>query len=193
MCGFPAWARLHTQPLHEHMDSHGTLTAVPQLRVSLSPLASWAQPAPSLCQNTGVLTGNLPGPQSHSQTPAASKLRLPLIPVSIHAFPLEYHGSFLSWPDMPAAGSHRQSQDSLLRAPPLLLEMFIIKELGTPRGQMLPTLANHLALTRRGAQEPGSQFEEAREPGRLLCGSGQAVELSLLDTQLGTLSYCPLD
>jgi hypothetical protein len=61
------------------------LPAVPQLRVSLSPLASWAQPACSLCQKTGVLTGNLPGPQARSQTPAASKLRLPPILLSIHS------------------------------------------------------------------------------------------------------------
>lgn len=173
------------------MDSHGTLTAVPQLRVSLSPLASWAQPAPSLCQKTGVLTGNLPGPQSHSQTPAASKLTLPPIPVSIHAFPLECHGSLLSWPDTPAAGSHRQSQDSLLRAPPLLLGT-LPKSREPHVGKCCPTLANHLALTGRGAQEPGSQREAAREPGRLLCGSGQAVELTLLVTELGTLSHCPL-
>lgn len=152
------------QPLCEHMDSHGTLIAVPQLRVSLSPLASWAQSAPSLCQKTGVLTGNLPGPQSHSQTPAASKLRLRPIPVRIYAFPLECHGSFLSWPYTPAAGSHGQSQDSLLRAPPLLLGLFITKEPEPHMGKCCPTLANHLALTGRGAQEPGSQ--EASEGAR---------------------------
>lgn len=69
------------------MGSHGTLATVPQLCISSSPLASCAQPDPSLCQQTGVLTGNLPGPQSHSQTPAASKLRMsPLSPpFSIHS------------------------------------------------------------------------------------------------------------
>lgn len=149
-------------------------------------------------KKTGVLTGNLPEPQSHSQTPAASKLRLLPIPVRIHAFPLECHGSFLSWPGTPAAGSHGQSQDSLLRAPPLLLGLFITKEREAHVGKCCLTLANHLALG-RGAQEPGSQEarkparEPEREPERCLCGSGQAVELSLLATELGTLSYCPLD
>lgn len=73
------------QPHRKHTGSHGTLTTVPQLWVSSSPLASCAQPDPSLCQQTGVLTGNLPGPQSHSQTPAASKLRVSPIPFSIHS------------------------------------------------------------------------------------------------------------
>lgn len=85
MCGSPAWALLCSQLLHEHMVPRGTLAAVPQQWVSSLPLASHAQPEPSLCQQTGVLAGNLPGPQSHSQTPAAPKLRMYPLPFSLHS------------------------------------------------------------------------------------------------------------
>lgn len=76
------------------------------------------------------------------------------------------HSSFLSWPDTPASGSHRQSQDSLLRALPFPPGMFITKEPRTPREQMLPNISNHLALHRQrgpGAWGPMQGGQGARK------------------------------
>lgn len=73
------------QPVSKHVVSpapappplHGVLAPVPQQWISSLKLACSAQPDPSLVpgQQAGVLPGNLPGPESRSQTPAASKLR----------------------------------------------------------------------------------------------------------------------
>lgn len=149
------------------MGSHGTLAAVPQLWISSSPLASCAQPDPSLCQHTGALTGNLPGPQSRSQTPAASKLRMsPLSPVSIHS-----QCSGLSHPRgvaPPSAGQTPQLQAATgnPRTPsselhPPLLGMPITREPRTPHAKCCLYLANHLALHRQAgrAQEVGKSQE----------------------------------
>lgn len=68
----------------------------------------------------------------------------PPLPVSIHSLCSTLslrHGSSPSWPDTPAAGSHRQARDSLRQAPPLLLGVFFTKVPRTPRGQMLPNIS----------------------------------------------------
>lgn len=56
-------------------------------------------------------------------------------------------------------------------------------------GRCCPTLANHLALHRQRGPGAWEQCEEVRETGRLLCGWGQPVDLSVLDTELGALRY----
>lgn len=171
------------QPLHG--GSHGTLAAVPQLWVSSSPFASCAQPAPSLCQKTGVLTGNLPGPQSHSQTPAASKPRMSPIPFSVLSLCSRLshppgHDT-LSWPDP----SCREPQ-ALLGLPPLGPTPSVghvhSQRAKNPTWQTLPIISK----SPRAPQAECSTGGAAWEPGQPLCVSGQALELSLLDTGLGT-------
>lgn len=146
------------QPLHG-LGSHGTLAAVPQLWVSSSPFASCAQPAPSLCQKTGVLTGNLPGPQSHSQTPAASKLRMSPIPFSILSLCSRLSPPSGAWllSQLARHPSFREPQ-ALPGLPPLspppLLGTFIPREPRTPRGKTLPIISKSPSAPQ--AEEPGS-------------------------------------
>lgn len=116
-------------------------------------LASSAQPDPPSCQQAGALPGSVPGPESHSQTPAASKLGntpelfyLPdsLLPHSRRAQPSAPLLASTGLPRHPRVCWLQQTisdpQNSPQTTPPffpLLLGLFITRKPGIPFSKCL--------------------------------------------------------